>query len=136
MRAQSEVQAFNARLAERFQALPDSVIEVDFILRATSPDERVMTYVETLLWLIGFLAIGRVFVRYIYGPKIAGRFIIPRIREAPEGYREKMPFLFYRFLGGLGATVVMIVIALLLALIFLPHFDNLSIQFTVTAILL
>ena len=44
MKAQSEVQAFRARLSERLEALPNSVNEVAFILRATSPDGRIMTY--------------------------------------------------------------------------------------------
>ncbi|MCV6585960.1 MAG: mechanosensitive ion channel [Marinibacterium sp.] len=134
MNAQTSIRAFRDKLEERFQVLPNSFAEVTFILRATSPDRRIMTFVETLGWLLAFLAAGMVFTRFVYGPKIAARFVIPRVRENPEGYREKMPFLFYRFCAGVVGTLLTIVIVLILS-IFIPYIDDLAIQFTVLAVL-
>jgi len=135
MKTQSEVQAFDRRFDERLETLPNSIAEVAFILRATSPDGRVMTYVETLGFLVLFLLVARVFIRRVYGPHIAAKFVIPLIQDAPDGYREKMPFLVFRFFAGVVGTLICIIIAFILSMIFLPHLDNSSIQFTVTAIL-
>ena len=135
LRAQANVKEFRATLNERLNSLPQSIAEVAYILRATSPDGRIMTFVEVVLWHVVFFAVGWLFVRYVYGPKIAGRFVIPLIRENPQGYLEKMPFLLVRFIGGVVGSLVVIVICLILGFFLLPYPDDLTIQFTGTAIL-
>ncbi|MEM9551389.1 MAG: mechanosensitive ion channel family protein, partial [Pseudomonadota bacterium] len=135
MKAQSEVQAFNKRLNERLEALPYSIYEVQWILTDTSPNDKISVYLWTLGYVVFFLLVGRVFIRRVYGPHLAARFVIPRIMEAPQGYREKMPFLFYRFFAGVLGTLIAVVIAVILSLIFVPHLDDLSIQLTITSIL-
>lgn len=134
MKAQSEIRKFRETLRERLQALPISINEVRYILRATSPDGRIMTYVEVLLWNILFLFLGYLFVVRVYGPHIAGRFVIPRVKKDPQGYLEKMPFLVYRFTAGVIGTVIVLLIALILGWLVARYPDDLSIQFTVTAI--
>ena len=135
MKAQSRMKEFRATLRERLKSLPVSLNEVAYILRATSPDGRIMTYVELLLWYILFLGAGYLVSARVYGPYLAGRFIIPRVKEAPQGYLEKLPFLVYRFFAGMIGTVITMVTALILGAIFLHNSDDLSVQFTVTSIM-
>ena len=134
MKAQSRVGAFRAELNSRLEALPYSVFEMQYILRQTSPDGRIMTYVEVLGWSVLFLLIGRWLSVQIYGKRIAKRFVVARIRQNPEGYQEKMPFLVYRFLMGVGATVFAMVFAALLSYLAFGASGDPSIEFTATAI--
>ncbi len=134
MKAQAEVESFRKTLRQRLDALPNSLNEVRFILRATSPDGRIMTYVEVLLWNMLFMFAGYLFARFIYGPKIAGRFVMPRVKESPKGYIEKMPFLVFRFSAGVVGSLCVLLIALILGTLLARFPDDLSVQFTVTAI--
>lgn len=134
MKAQSKVGAFRAELASRLEALPYSIFEMQYILRQTSPDGRIQTYVEVLGWSVLFLMIGRWLSVEIYGKRIAKRFVVARIKAQPEGYQEKMPFLIYRFFMGVGGTVfAMLFAALATYLIFGPSGDP-SVEFTTIAI--
>jgi len=60
--------------------------------------------------------------------------VVARVKSEPEGYREKMPFLVFRFVMGLGATIFAMIFAGLAGyLIFGPAEDS-SVKFTVTAV--
>lgn len=134
MQAQSEVDKFRQELSSRLAALPYSVFEVKHILRQTSPDGRIQTYLEILGWTVVLLLIGRWLSVEIYGKRIAKRLVVARIKAAPEGYREKMPFLVLRFVMGMGATIFAMIFAGLAGfLIFGPAEDD-SVKFTVTAV--
>ncbi|WP_323775891.1 mechanosensitive ion channel family protein [Leisingera sp.] len=134
MRAQSRVGAFRAELNSRLEALPYSIFEMQYILRQTSPDGRIMTYVEVLGWSVLFLLVGRWLSTEIYGKRIAKRFVVARIQANPEGYQEKMPFLVYRFLMGIGATVFAMVFAALTSYLIFGASGDPSIEFTATAV--
>ena len=134
MKAQSRVAAFRAELNSRLEALPYSVFEMQYILRQTSPDGRIMTYVEVLGWSVLFLLIGRWLSVEIYGKRFAKRFVVARILQAPEGYQEKMPFLVFRFLMGIGATIFAMIFAALISYFIFGGSGDPSIEFTVTAI--
>ena len=58
MKAQSEVGEFRSELRSRLEALPYSRLEMEYILRETSPDGRIMTFVEVAGWSVLFLLIG------------------------------------------------------------------------------
>ena len=135
MRAQSQLQRFQNILVQRIKALPNSINEVAYILRKTSPDGSILTYVRVLLVVAGFLAIAQFFVREFYAKRVLGRVIIPRIMENPQGYRDKMPFLALRFAGGLSVTAITIIVAYVSAIVIFGRIDDISVQFTVTAIL-
>ncbi len=135
MKAQERFSKFRASLESRLQALPYSIFEVQYILRQTSPDGRIMTYVEVLFWATLFLLIGRWLSIEIYGKRIARRHVVSRIKENPQGYREKMPFLVFRFFLGVGATLIAMLLAYIVGeLFFIGTEKDTSIQFTVTAI--
>jgi small-conductance mechanosensitive channel len=70
----------------------------------------------------------------IYGKRIAKRLVVARIKENPVGYREKMPFLVYRFVMGIGGTIFAMLMALIVGYLFFGEAEDISIQFTVTAI--
>ncbi len=134
MKAQSEMDVFRDELRSRLEALPYSVFEMKYILRQTSPDGRIMTYVELLFWSLLFLLIGRWLAGEVYGKRFAVHYVVARSKEQPEGYKEKMPFLVFRFFLGVGGTIFSMVVALLASfLIFGPSGDA-SIRFTVLAI--
>ena len=134
MRAQSKASKFRETLRQRFDALPTSVNEVAYILRATSPDGQIATYVKAFLWTTLFLVIGYFAAVEIYGKRLVRRFVVGRVLENPQGYQEKMPFLVFRFFMGIGATIFSIIVAYLIGVSIFGATDDLSIQFTVTAI--
>ncbi len=134
MKAQERFSEFRRSVLSRLEALPYSVFEVKYILRQTSPDGRIQTYVEVLVLNVLFLLFGRWLSTEIYGKRIARRFVVARIKENPQGYREKMPFLVFRFLMGIGGTVFAMLMALIVGYLFFGEAENISIQFTVTAI--
>ena len=134
MQAQSRVRQFRETLTQRLASMPVSLNEVRYILRATSPDGRIMTYVETLLWTLVFLAVGMIVAIRVYARKIIRNYVVGRVLEAPQGYREKMPFLVFRFFMGISVTVVAMLVAYVLSLLVLGSNDDISLQFTLTAI--
>lgn len=134
MHAQSRLENFRKSLRQRLDALPSSIAEVAFILRATSPDGRIMTYVEVLGWTVLLLVIGMVAANELYGKRFARRFIVGRVTQNPQGYREKMPFLVYRFIAGIGGTVFAMIFAAFAGYLIFGESTDSSVDFTVTAI--
>ncbi|SDE40212.1 Small-conductance mechanosensitive channel [Ruegeria marina] len=134
MKAQARVSDFVEALESRLAAMPNSVFEVQYILRQTSPDGRIMTYAEVLGVNLVLLLIGRWLSVEIYGKRIARKYVVSRIKAAPQGYREKMPFLVYRFAMGVGGTLFAMVFAFVIGYLIFGRADDLSIQFTTTAI--
>ncbi len=134
MKAQERFSKFRESVRSRLEALPYSVFEVQYVLRQTSPDGRIQTYFEVLAWNIVFLLLGRWLSTEIYGKRIAKRWVVARIKENPVGYREKMPFLVYRFVMGIGGTIFAMLMALIVGYLFFGEAEDISIQFTVTAI--
>ncbi len=134
MKAQERFSKFRSALDSRLEALPYSIFEVRFILSDTSPDGRIQFYVELLGWNILFLLVGRWLSVEIYGKRFAKRFVVSRIKENPIGYREKMPFLVFRFLMGIGGTVFAMLLALIVGYLAFGVTEDISVQFTVTAI--
>ena len=134
MTAQSEVKAFREALNQRLEALPSALLEVAYILRATSPDGTIFAYFKVLVWSILLLAIGRWLTTEIYGKRLVRRFVVARILENPKGYAEKMPFLVVRFFAGMGGTLFGMAFAVVVTMaIFGPSGDN-SIELTGLAI--
>ncbi|WP_170327011.1 mechanosensitive ion channel family protein [Ruegeria arenilitoris] len=134
MKAQERFSKFRESMNSRLEALPYSIFEVQYILRQTSPDGRIQTYVEVLFWNVLFLLLGRWLSIEIYGKRMAKRLVVARSKENPQGYREKMPFLVFRFFMGIGGTVFAMLMALIVGYLFFGEAEDLSIQFTVTAI--
>ncbi|WP_458722276.1 mechanosensitive ion channel domain-containing protein [Shimia sp. W99] len=134
MQVQSEVDDFRSVLNSRLDALPAAINEVLFILRASSPDGTIMAFVRTLLWMLGFFFMGMLFERFVYGPKLAARFVIPMIKENPQGYSEKLPFLVVRFVAGVIGVAISMFIAFLLGLIIHGPADDTAIRFTIVSI--
>ncbi|WP_171176876.1 mechanosensitive ion channel family protein [Ruegeria sp. HKCCD8929] len=135
MKAQERFSEFRSSLESRLEALPYSIFEVQYVLRQTSPDGRMMTYVEVLLWAVLFLMIGRWLSIEIYAKRIAKHLVVSRIKKNPVGFREKMPFLVFRFLMGIGATLFAMLLAYIVGeLFFIGTEKDISIQFTVTTI--
>ncbi|SPH19816.1 Moderate conductance mechanosensitive channel YbiO [Ascidiaceihabitans donghaensis] len=134
MMAQAQGTAFRGMLRQRLQALPDSLNEVAYILRATSADGRIMTFVEVLLYSALLFGVGRLVMVYFVGPKIFRNFVTSRIKEKPAGYREKMPFLVFRFFVGIFATLISMAIAYVLGALIFPPVENQAIQVTILAI--
>jgi len=136
MKAQTRMREFRAQLNERLEALPNSYIEMAYILRATSPDGRIMTYVEVMVITLLLLLIGRWLSVEIYGKRLIKRFVVSRIEDAPEGYAGKMPFLLIRFFAGLGATLFAMVFALVVTLLVFGPSGDVSVEFTSLAVYL
>jgi len=134
MKTQAEITEFRETLRARLEALPNSINEVTYILRATSPEGEIMTYVKILGWSVLLLIPAWFATSRIYGRRLVRNFVVSRVLEDPQGYREKMPFLVFRFLMGVGGTVFMLVLAYVAGLFVFEHTGDLSVQFTITAI--
>lgn len=134
MKAQSQWAEFRKALEARLAALPYSIFEVQYILRQTSPDGQISTYVWVLGINIILLLIGRWLSVEIYGKRVAKKYVVSRIKENPVGYRDKMPFLVFRFVMGIGGTLFAMLFASIIGLLIFGESEDISIQFTVTAI--
>ncbi|GGX58827.1 hypothetical protein GCM10007385_29560 [Tateyamaria omphalii] len=134
MAIQDEAVAFRTALVDRLLNLPVAFNEVAYILRATSPDGTIFAYVKALLISMALFAAGMVFEAQIFGKRIAKRFVVARIHDAPDGYVEKMPFLVFRFFMGIVGTLVSMAVAYLLGAIIFGPLEDAAMQFTVTLI--
>jgi small-conductance mechanosensitive channel len=135
MRAQSRMSEFNETLSTRLEALPVSINEVVYILRATSPDGQISTYVYVLVTQLGLFVISFVIVHLVFNLRIAKRLVVSRVKENPQGYSEKMPFLVFRFLMGVASTLITLTVMVMLSIAIWGTAEDMSIDFTVTAIL-
>ena len=134
MRAQEQGATFRATLAERLEALPNSLNEVAWILRATSPDGRIMTYVEVVAVTVLLLILGRYAASRIYGKRLVRRFVVARIKAEPQGYTDKLPFLVFRFVMGITATLFAMAVAFVAGWLIFGRIGDLSVQLTVAAV--
>ncbi|WP_299745650.1 mechanosensitive ion channel family protein [uncultured Tateyamaria sp.] len=134
MAIQDDAVAFRTALVDRLLNLPVAFNEVAYILRATSPDGTIFAYVQALLISMALFAVGMVFEAQVFGKRIAKRFVVNRIHDAPDGYVEKMPFLVFRFFMGVVGTLVSMAVAYLLGAIIFGPLEDPAMQFTVTLI--
>ena len=134
MKAQDTVVKFRSALVERILDLPVAFNEVIYILRATSPTGEIWAFFKVIYLSLGLFAVGYLVERYIYGPHIARRWVVARLRDNPKGYAEKMPWLVFRFfMGVVGILVSMAVAYVLGGAIFGPIKDP-AIQFTASVV--
>ncbi|SFL02283.1 mechanosensitive ion channel family protein [Shimia haliotis] len=134
MMVQSEVDQFRDLLQRRLDAWPASVNEVLFILRASSPTGEIFTFVEVLLWSLLLFFVALFPERYIYGKRIAARFVMPMIKENPVGYSDKLPFLVVRFIGGVLGVIFSMAVAFILGWLLFGSSDDTAIDFTIGSI--
>ena len=134
MKVQSRMATFRKRLKGRIKALPTSLVEVAYILRATSPDGRIMRYVEIVGWSLVLFLVAWIFTFEIYAKRLARRFVLARSRDNPQGYREKMPFLVFRFGMGVSVTLITMLLAYVSGSLIFGAVDNLSVQLTIGAV--
>ena len=125
---------FRAALLERLLELPAATNEVLYILRAASPDGTLWAFGKVLGLSLLLFAVGNLVERQIYGKRLMRGTVTRRIREAPEGYLEKMPFLVFRFAGGVGGILVSMAVAYLLGTLIFGTLQDTAMQFTVTLI--
>lgn len=135
MRAQEEADAFRDVLVERLSGLPQALNEVAALLRSKSPNGTIFAFAEVLIYSLGLFGLGMLAERYIYGRYIAHGFIVSRVRENPQGYSEKMPFLAIRFVGGIiGVLFSMLVAYVIGFVVFGGPIENSAIQYTATLV--
>jgi small-conductance mechanosensitive channel len=134
MQAQTEVEQFRETLGKRIAALPVAINEVQFILRASSPDGNISTFAKVLLWSLLLFAIGMIVEREVFGKRFAKQFVVRRIQSSPKGYEQKLPFLIFRFLMGALGVAVSMVVAYALGTIFFGPTDDTAIRFTIVVI--
>jgi len=130
MKIQTSVGSFREILVQRLNALPAAINEVKFILRASSPTGKIWAFFEVLLWTLGLLAVGHLFEREIYGKRIARRYVVPLVKEAPRGYSQKLPFLAVRFFAGTIGIAVSVLVAVLIGVLLFGTTDDTAIEFT------
>ena len=134
MEAQTAMVAFRSALVERLINLPAAFEEVGMLLREKSLDGTIMHFVWVLIWSL-LLFIPGIFVQNeIYGKRIVKNFVISRIRENPVGYREKMPFLVFRFFMGEIGILVSMAVAYVLGFLIFDAIEDETTRFTVVLI--
>ena len=130
MKVQTKIDGFRSILQQRLDALPAAINEVQFILRASSPTGQISAFFKTLLWTLGLLAVGHLFEREIFGKRIARRYVVSKIKENPQGYSEKLPFLVFRFVAGTIGICLSILVAIIISVILFGASDDTAIEFT------
>lgn len=134
MEMQGEAVRFRKTLRSMMRKMPGSFTEVTYILRASSPDGRILTYFIALLWSLALFAIGMVVERQLYGKLIARRFVVARAMERPVGYSEKLPFLSFRFFMGVVGILVSMIVAYALGYAISGEEADTAMQYTFTMI--
>lgn len=134
MSLQDDAVAFRTVLIERFLDLPAAFNEVLFILRASSPDGTITAYFIALITSLGLFAVGMVAEAQIYGKRIARTYVVSRIRENPQGYAEKMPWLAFRFFAGVVGVLFSMAVAYILGFLIFGPLEDTALQFTVSLI--
>ena len=134
MAFQDRTVKFRSALLDRMLQLPAAFNEVLYILRAASPDGTLTAFGKALIYSMLLFAIGVLFERKIYGQRLMRHIIVPRIRENPEGFAEKMPFLVLRFAGGVGGILVSMIVAYIIGSVVFGTLEDSAMQFTVTLI--
>jgi small-conductance mechanosensitive channel len=134
MKIQDQTVRFRAALIQRLLDLPVAFNEVLFILRAASPDGTLLAFAKVVIYSLGLFAIGALFEREIYGKRFMKRIIVARIKQDPEGYSEKMPFLVTRFLAGVGGILVSMVVAYIIGSLVFGQLQDTAIQYTATLV--
>ena len=134
MKVQESANAFRSALFQQLSQLPTAMTEVVSVLRASSPDGTLTAYAKILIFSLGLFAIGVLVEWYVYGARIASRFVVPLIRENPQGYIEKMPFLMVRFVAGVIGIIVSMMVAYALGSVFYGAIEDSALQYTATLV--
>ena len=134
MEMQSAAVDFRAALVERLVNLPQAFEEVAMILRKASPDGTIMAFVWALIYSLILFGAGMIFEKEIYGKRVAKSWVVSRVMDSPQGYREKIPFLLFRFFMGVVGTLVSIAVAYILGSLIFGQLTDPSLQFTATLI--
>lgn len=134
MKFQDRMLNFQTALVSRLVTLPDAFNEVIYILRAASPDGTLTLFGVVLIKTLLLLAFGVLVEHEIYGKRLVRRYVVSRIKQNPQGYAEKMPFLVFRFVMGVGGILVSMLVAFILGGLVFGGAGYKSMQFTVTLI--
>lgn len=134
MKTQDNAVQFRKALRKRLRAMPNSFNEVVYILRASSPNGTIRLFVEALFWSLALFLVGMLAERELYGKRFARQRVIPKVKDHPVGYSEKLPFLIFRFFMGVGGILVSIVVAYAVGVAIFGESDDTAMQFTVVSI--
>jgi len=134
MRMQDRAAKFRAALVERLLTLPVAFNEVLYILRAASPDGTLWAFGKALLLCLLMFGVGVIVERKIYGQRLMKRIVTKQVRENPQGYVEKIPFLVLRFVVGVGGVLVSMAVAYVIGTVLFGPLTDTAMQFTVTLI--
>jgi moderate conductance mechanosensitive channel len=134
MKAQERANLFREALIERLTMLPAAWNEVIYILRAASPDGTILAFFEALAFCLLMFGAGLIVEREVYNKRVARRWVVARVRDAPRGYAEKMPFLVYRFGMGVIGILVSMAAAYVLGFVLFGRLEDTAMQFTVTLV--
>ena len=134
MDAQAGANAFWKTVGERLGALPVAYNEVLYILRASSPDGTLWAFVRIFLLSSIVLVLGTIFEHRVFVRRLAKRLVVSRVRDRPEGYLEKMPFLVFRFFMGALGTAVSMLVGFVAGVLLFGRAEDTAAQFTVTVI--
>jgi len=134
MQVQEDMNAFRDALRLRIMQFPDATAGMLAALRLRSPDSSLWPYAQAIVGSAILFFIGMLAERYIYGMRIARHVIVPLIRENPQGYLEKMPFLFYRFVGGVIGVLFSMAVAYIIGFAVFGPIANSAVQYTASII--
>ena len=134
MELQDAAVRFRTTLIQRLLDLPNAFNEVAYILRATSPDGTIWAFGEALLISLVLFAVGMLVEAQVFGKRMMKRFVVARTLGSPQGYIEKMPWLLFRFVVGVGGILVSMAVAYVLGATIFGPLEDQAMQFTVSLI--
>ena len=134
MTMQDRAVRFRSALINRLLYLPDAYNEVLYILRAASPDGTLWAFAKALIYSLLMLGVGALVEKEIYGKRLVKGLVTARIKDNPQGYSEKMPFLIFRFVMGVIGIIVSMAVAYVIGFAIFGALSDTAMQFTVTLI--
>ncbi|WP_204112452.1 mechanosensitive ion channel family protein [Shimia biformata] len=133
MMGQKRAQQFRAALLKRLEAMPASLNEVIFILRASSPDGTIITFFKVAALTLALLGLGMLVEREFWTKRLVKPQLKTSPDDAPRGYSGKLPFLANRFLLGLIGVAISVVVAFVVGGLVFGVSDDTAVDFTIVA---
>jgi moderate conductance mechanosensitive channel len=104
--------------------------EIQFIVKRNAPDGKIGFFVKYMLIFALSFAVAALINHFVYERK----FVLPRLhkslKEDPNGYGDKIPILFLRFVYGLGGTLLTAALGYGLASLWLGEQENNAVEIT------
>ena len=133
---QTGVLEFREILKSQLAEIPDSLVKTRNELKRNSPSGDLHPYIHALYWSILLLAFGAWLEHQVYIKYIVAHWLKADLKDNPQGYLDKFPFLIKRAVLKIIGVIVSMVIAFFVGGLLFKGTPPESIQFTIATLYL